>query len=189
MESWKECFIPKIIQLENNLFPEKLKRIYDSPKRLFCIGNIALLNTPTIAVIGARECTAYGKQMAKQISKEFVDNNITVISGLARGIDSCAHIGGIKQTIAVLGSGFNNIYPQENIGLAKEIIRNNGLLITEFDVNELPKPQNFPARNRIISALSSGVIVVEAKLKSGTLITVDLALEQGKNVYAVPRKY
>ena len=179
----------KIIQLENNLFPEKLKRIYDSPKKLYCIGNIALLNTSTIAVIGSRECTTYGRQMAKQISKELVDNNITVISGLARGIDSCAHIGGIKRTIAVLGSGFNNIYPRENIELAKEIVRNNGLLITEYDRDEQPKPQNFPARNRIISALSSGVIVVEAKMKSGSFITVDLALEEGKNVYAVPRKY
>jgi len=148
-----------------------------------------LLNTFTIAVIGSRECTIYGKQMAKQISKELVDNNITVISGLAKGIDTYAHIGGIKQTIAVLGSGFNNIYPQENIKLAKDIIRNNGLLITEYELNEISKPQNFPARNRIISALSTGVIVIEAKSKSGSFITVDLALEEGKNVYAVPRKY
>jgi len=140
-------------------------------------------------VIGSRECTIYGKQMAKQISKELVDNNITVISGLAKGIDTYAHIGGIKQTIAVLGSGFNNIYPQENIKLAKDIIRNNGLLITEYELNEISKPQNFPARNRIISALSTGVIVIEAKSKSGSFITVDLALEEGKNVYAVPRKY
>ena len=154
---------------------------------LYCLGNIDLLHTPTIAVIGSRECTIYGKQMAKQISKELVNNNITVVSGLAKGIDSYAHIGGIKQTIAILGSGFNNIYPRENIELAKEIVQNNGLLITEYELNELPKPQNFPARNRIISALSMGIIVVEAKLKSGCFITVDFALEEGKTVYAVPR--
>ena len=97
-------------------------------------------------------------------------------------------MGGMKQTIAVLGSGFNNIYPKENINLAKEIIKNNGLLISEYPVNEVAKPQNFPARNRIISGLSSGIIVVEAKMKSGTFITVDLALEEGKTIYAVPRK-
>lgn len=124
--------------------------------------------------------------MAKRISKELVENNYTVISGLAKGIDSYAHIGAIKRTIAVLGSGFNNIYPFENIDLAKDIVKNNGLLISEYSVEETAKPINFPKRNRIISALSSGIIVVEAKLKSGTFITVDLALEEGKNIYAVP---
>lgn len=124
--------------------------------------------------------------MAKKISKELVENSFTVISGLARGIDSYSHIGGIKRTIAVLGSGFNNIYPSENLDLAKEIIKNNGLLISEYPVEEKAKPQYFPERNRIISALSMGIIVVEAKLKSGTFITVDLALEEGKSIYAVP---
>ena len=147
-----------------------------------------MLNTSIIGVIGARQCSTYGKSMAKQIAKELVENNITVISGLAMGIDSYAHIGGIRQTIAVLGSGFNYIYPKANIDLAKDIIKNNGLLISEYPINEVAKPENFPARNRIISALSSGIIVVEAKIKSGTFITVDFALEEGKNIYAVPRK-
>lgn len=127
--------------------------------------------------------------MSKQISKELVENGYTVISGLARGIDSYSHIGGIKRTIAVLGSGFKNIYPSENLDLAKDIIKNKGLLISEYPVEEKAKPQHFPERNRIISALSMGIIVVEAKLKSGTFITVDLALEEGKSVYAVPRKH
>lgn len=126
--------------------------------------------------------------MAKKLARELTNNNYTVISGLATGIDSYAHIGGIEKTIAVLGSGFNNIYPQANIELVKDIIKNNGLIISEYEPNEKPKPQNFPARNRIISALSNGVIVIEAKKKSGTFITVDFALEEGKNIYAVPRK-
>lgn len=188
MGNREEHFI-KTLQIDNKLFPEKLRRIFNSPKKIYCLGNVNLLNTNAVAVIGARECSTYGKQITKLISKELVDNNFTVISGLARGIDSYAHIGGIKQTIAVLGSGFNNIYPNENIDLAKDIIKNNGLIISEYPMEEKAKPQNFPERNRIISALSTGIIVVEAKLKSGTFITVDLALEEGKNVYAVPRKY
>lgn len=127
--------------------------------------------------------------MTKKIAAELVENNYTVISGLARGIDSYAHIGGIRKTIAVLGSGFNNIYPSENVDLVKDILKNNGLIISEYSVNDIARPQNFPERNRIISALADGIIVVEAKMKSGTFITVDLALEEGKNVYAVPRKY
>lgn len=186
----EEYFIKALqIEITNKLFPEKLRRIYNPPKNLYCLGNTNLLNTNIIAVIGARECSTYGKQMAKQIANELVDNNFTVISGLARGIDSYAHIGGIKKTIAVLGSGFNYIYPNENIDLAKNIIKNNGLIISEYAVDEMAKPQNFPERNRIISALSIGIIVVEAKLKSGTFITVDLGLDEGKNIYAVPRKY
>ena len=168
------------------MFPDCLKYIYDSPKELYCLGNVTLLNSKIIAVIGARSCSTYGKQMAKKIAKELVNNGYTVISGLARGIDSYAHIGGIERTIAVLGSGFNKIYPSENIDLARNIIKNNGLLISEYDKNEDAKPNNFPKRNRIISALATGIIVVEAGLKSGTFITVDLGLENGKNIYAVP---
>lgn len=190
MGNREEYFIKALqIEITNKLFPEKLRRIYNPPKKLYCLGNTNLLNTNIIAVIGARECSTYGKQMAKQIANELVDNNFTVISGLARGIDSYAHIGGIKKTIAVLGSGFNYIYPNENIDLARNIIKNNGLLISEYAVDKMAEPQNFPERNRIISALSIGIIVVEAKLKSGTFITVDLGLDEGKNIYAVPRKY
>lgn len=188
MGNREELFIKKL-QIEDKLFPQKLKRIYNPPKMIYCLGNLNLLQTNIISVIGARECSTYGKQITKKIAKELVDNNYTVISGLAKGIDSYAHIGGIKQTIAVLGSGFNNIYPNENIDLAKDIIKNNGLIISEYPIEEKAKPHNFPERNRIISALSMGIIVVEAKLKSGTFITVDFALEEGKNVYAVPRKY
>lgn len=181
----------KILQLKicDKLFPETLKKIYNPPKALYCFGNIKLLNTNIIAIIGARECSTYGKQVTKKIAKELVENNYTVVSGLAVGIDSYAHIGGIERTIAVLGSGFNNIYPHSNIELVKNIIKNNGLVVSEYELNEKPKPQNFPARNRIISGLSNGIIVVEAKKKSGTFITVDLGLEAGKNIYAVPRKY
>ena len=184
----REEQIIEIIQLQKDFLTSNLKSVYDMPEKLYCIGNIELLKTKCVAVIGSRNCSNYGREMAKKITKELVENGITVVSGLARGIDSYAHFGGLKQTIAVLGSGFNKFYPHENIELAKEILKNNGLLISEYELNEEPKPQNFPKRNRIISGLSEGVIVVEARIRSGTFITVDYALEEGKTVYAVPRK-
>lgn len=177
----------RILQIGDKEYPESLKKIYNPPKKLYCIGNIELLNTRIIAMIGSRECSTYGKQMAIKLAKELVENKYTIVSGLAKGIDSYSHIGGIKQTIAVLGSGFKNVYPAENIVLAKDIIKNDGLLLSEYSLEEKAKPEYFPARNRIINGLSEGIIVVEAKIKSGIFITVDLGLEIGKTVYAVPR--
>ena len=170
-------------------YPIKLKEIYDPPKELYCLGDIRLLNEPSIAIIGARDASIYGRRVAKQLAEDLSKRGVTIISGLAKGIDSCAHEGSynnLGKTIAVLGSGIDIIYPKENEDLYKRIIKNGGLVISEYPLGTKPEKDNFPKRNRIISALSSGVVVVEAKEKSGTLITVDCALEQGNNVYAVP---
>lgn len=129
-------------------------------------------------------------KIAYDLSKELSENGIVIISGLAIGIDSYAHIGALQNgTIAVLGSGIDNIYPKENIELAREIIRNNGCIISEYSLGEKPERLHFPQRNRIISGLADGVVVVEANQKSGALITADFAIEQGKEVFAVPRRH
>ena len=127
--------------------------------------------------------------MAFRFAYELAKQGIVVISGLARGIDTCSHLGAVKangQTIAVLGSGFGHIYPEENKGLCKEIIQKGGAILTEYTPETKPEKMHFPARNRLISGLSNGVLVVEAKEKSGTLITVDYALDQGKDVFIIP---
>lgn len=180
----------KVLTIEDKRYPESLKRIYDAPICIYYKGNINVLNRKTkIAIIGCRDYTEYGKKLALKFSYELAKNGIIVVSGCARGIDSFAHKGCIlanTETIAVLGNGLDYIYPPENKELEEEIIKNNGVLITEYPVGTKPDKYTFPARNRIISALSNGVLVIEAKNKSGTLITVDFALEQGKNIYAIP---
>lgn len=178
------------ISMEDKEYPECLRKIYNPPKKLYCIGNIQLLNDKNkLAIIGCRDYSEYGKQIAIKFAYELSKLGIVIVSGGARGIDSFSHKGCImakKETIAVLGNGLDYIYPPENKKLEEEIIKNNGLLISEYDIGTKPSKYTFPERNRIISGLSSGVLVVEAKQKSGTLITVDYALEQGKNIYAVP---
>ena len=178
-----------IITIYDNEYPKKLKSIYDSPIILYYKGNKNLLNEFGIAIIGCRNCTKYGEITAKKISYSLSKKNINIISGLARGIDTFSHMGSLKaqgKTIAVVGNGLDNIYPYENKKIAEEIVNKKGLILSEYPIGTKPNKNNFPARNRIISALSDGVVVVEAKEKSGTLITVDFALEQGKNVYVVP---
>ena len=182
----REEQIIEIIQLQKDFLTSNLKSVYDMPEKLYCIGNIELLKTKCIAVIGSRNCSNYGREMAKKITKELVENGITVVSGLARGIDSYAHFGGLKQTIAVLGSGFNKFYPHENIELAKEILKNNGLLISEYELNEEPKPQNFPKRNRIVAGMIDCLIVVESASKGGALITAEIANAYDREVFALP---
>lgn len=182
----------KIININDKNYPEKLKNIDTPPRQLYLLGNEKLLYEFSLAIIGCREYSEYGKKIAKELSFKLAKQGVNIISGMARGIDSFAHIGCIVaggKTIAILGSGFNNIYPKENLELFNEIIKNGGLVITEYPPEMKPLGSNFPKRNRIISGLSDGVIVIEAKKKSGTLITVDYALEQGKEVFAVPRKY
>ena len=178
------------IDLESKFYPERLKNIYNPPKQLYCLGNLELLNyKETIAIIGSRNYSSYGKKAANDFSFNLAKNNFCVVSGLARGIDSFAHIAALNakgKTIAVLGSGLDNIYPKENINLAKRIVENDGLIISEYELGSKPLKQHFPARNRIISGLSDGVLVIEATKNSGTNITVDFALEQGKDVFVVP---
>ena len=179
------------IYIENNEYPEQLRNIYNPPLKIYILGNKDLLKQKGIAVVGTRDATEYGKKVAFQISKKLSEKGINIISGLALGIDTCAHLGTLYsdsagKTIAVLGSGLDNIYPKQNINLAKKIIKNGGCIISEYPLGSKPEKLNFPKRNRIISGLSNGVVVVEAGVKSGALITADLALEQGKDVFAIP---
>lgn len=177
------------LNITDNKYPSKLKKIYKPPERLFVLGNIEILNNIGISIIGSRKCSQYGIEMSQKFAYMLAKQNINIISGLARGIDTYAHIGCLKgngKTIAVLGSGLDNMYPPENKNLAKNIISCGGAILTEFPLGTKPLAINFPKRNRIISGLSEAVIVVEATNKSGTAITVDFALEQGKDVYAIP---
>ncbi len=179
----------KMINICDKEYPDKLRNIYDPPVTLFVKGNIEALNSDSIAIIGCRDCSKYGENISINFAYELAKENISIISGMARGIDSAAHIGTLRakgKTIAVLGSGLDRIYPKENLMLYNEIILNGGAVISEYVIGTEATKMNFPARNRIISGLSNGVVVVEAKQKSGTLITVDFALEQGKDIYVVP---
>lgn len=179
----------ELITIEDKEYPNKLKLIYDPPIVIYIKGNKKILNEKSVAIVGCRLCTKYGENIAKKLAYNLSLNNINVISGLARGIDSCAHKGSLNgegKTIAVVGCGLDRVYPEENKELFNKIINNNGAIISEYVIGTKPLAKNFPKRNRIISGLSNGVIVVEAREKSGTLITADFALEQGKEVYAVP---
>lgn len=182
--------IIKEVGINDANYPASMRNIYDPPKKIFCKGNIELLNKrPKLAIIGCRDYSEYGKKVATKFSYELSKRGIIIVSGGARGIDSFAHKGCLMaggETIAILGNGLDYIYPPENKELEEKILENNGLIISEYPLGTKPSKYTFPARNRIISGLSDGVLVVEAKQKSGTLITVDFALEQGKNVYAIP---
>ena len=179
----------EIITIKDKEYPDKLKVIYDPPIVLYVKGNKKILNEKSIAIVGCRLCTKYGQSISKKLAYNLSLNNINIISGLARGVDSFAHKGSLAvkgKTIAVVGCGLDRVYPEENKDLFNAIINNNGAIISEYIIGTKPLAKNFPKRNRIISGLADGVIVVEAREKSGTLITVDFALEQGKNIYAVP---
>lgn len=180
----------KEINFSSDKYPKQLREIYNPPKRIYAIGNIEILNKVGIAIVGSRKATEYGKKVAFRLSKDLSERDIVIISGLAKGIDSYAHIGSLNvqngKTIAVLGSGIKVIYPKENIELARQILRKGGCIISEYPPDDTPNKSNFPERNRIISGLSKGVVIVEASEKSGALITVDFALEQGREVFAVP---
>lgn len=179
----------KIIPIENSKYPKLLRQIYDPPKVLYVKGNAEILNDTSVAIIGCREASEYGINCSEYFSYNLAKAGINIVSGLARGIDSFAHIGALKakgKTIAVVACGLDIVYPKENIILEEQIIKNDGAIISEYPLNTKPERHHFPSRNRIISGISKGVIVVEAKEKSGSLITVDFAVEQGKEVFAVP---
>ena len=180
----------KMITILDKKYPKKLRNIYDPPVVLYVKGNASIIDNLSIAIIGSRICSNYGKEVAKQFAYNLSKHNINILSGLARGIDTYAHIGAIQAkeiTIAVMGNGLDIIYPEENRKIYDDIIKNNGAIISEYIVGTKPEKLNFPARNRIVSGLSEGILVVEANKKSGAFITVDFALEQGKNIYAIPR--
>ncbi|KUO52302.1 MAG: hypothetical protein APF76_04510 [Desulfitibacter sp. BRH_c19] len=175
------------ITIEDFDYPSLLKQIHDPPPVLFYRGELKK-HKLNIAIVGSRKCSHYGKEVAKYLSIKLAEKGINVVSGMARGIDSHAHLGALSAggyTTAVLGSGLDVIYPPENVGMYNRIVQT-GLVISEYHPGVSPEAGNFPARNRIISGLSQGVIVIEAAAKSGSLITVDFALEQGRDVFAVP---
>lgn len=180
----------ELIKNSDKEFPQELLSIKDPPKELYIIGNKKLLNKKSIAIVGTRNCTKYGAECAKKIAKDISKKDICIISGMALGIDTFAHSEAIKQngnTIAVLGCGFDYIYPEENIELFNKIIENNGLVISEYPPKTKAILSRFPYRNRIISGLSMGVLVVEATLgRSGSLVTARYAKEQNKKIFSIP---
>ena len=179
----------KILTIEDEEYPKILKNIYDYPVSIYVKGNGTILNAPAIGIVGCRESSPYGEKVAQYFAYHLSKRKINIISGLAKGIDSQSHIGAIKAkgiTIGVVGNGLDMVYPKENQYLYDKIIKENGAIISEYPLGTKPEKMNFPARNRIISGMSKGILVIEAKKKSGTLITVDFALEQGKDVYVVP---
>lgn len=170
-------------------YPEKLKNIDRAPVLLYYKGSLENINNLSIAIVGSRKSTSYGKWTAEKFTKELSELGVTIISGLATGIDTIAHHSAIKynaKTIGVIGCGINIVYPKRNENLYKEIIEKDGAVITEYPFNMQPMPANFPYRNRIISGLSDGILVIEAQEKSGTLITAGHGANQGKEIFAVP---
>ncbi|MFY9559457.1 MAG: DNA-processing protein DprA [Terriglobales bacterium] len=179
----------KIIALDDPAYPPRLKEIYDPPVVLFVRGNVDVLSQPGLALVGTRHPTPYGLGMAERLSKDLSAHGLVIISGMARGVDAASHRGAIAangKTVAVFGTGIDVIYPKENSRLAEQILALGGALISEFPLGTFAAPQNFPIRNRIISGMSVGVLVVEAAEYSGTRITARCALEQNRDVYAVP---
>ena len=170
-------------------YPEVLRQIPDPPLVLFFAGNLNLLSTPAVSVVGARRASRVGLNFAQTLGRDLARRDVTVVSGLAYGVDAAAHEGALSEsgkTIAILGAGLQKIYPSSHAGLARRIVSSGGLLLTEYPHNQGPRSWQFPERNRIVSGISNGVVVVEASLKSGSLITARLALEQGRDVFAVP---
>lgn len=166
-----------------------LLKMKSPPQKLYVEGNMELLNKTAIAIVGSRNCSEYGWIQAKKFSDALSRNGICIISGLAIGIDSIAHSSAMShkgKTIAVLGSGFNNIYPKENKRLYEKILENDGCVISEYSPDTKVNTKNFPKRNEIISAISLGVLVVEAGYRSGSTITANSAIKQGKKVFAIP---
>jgi DNA processing protein len=180
-----------IIAAEDAEFPKQLREIYDPPLVLYLRGNAEVVNKPGIAVVGTRHPTPYGVGMAERLACDLAARGLVIFSGMARGVDSAAHRGALNgrgQTVAIWGTGIDEVYPKENRKLSDQILAAGGAIITEFPLGTFPAPQNFPIRNRIISGISIGVLVIEAGEYSGTRVTARCALEQGREVYAVPGK-
>ncbi len=181
----------EIITIENNKYSESLRKIKKPPKQLYVEGNVELLKSNIISIIGSRACSENGKKLAKQFSQELVYQGITIASGMAIGIDAIAHQTTLQvkgKTIAVLGNGLKHIFPPENKELYQQIIKNSGLVITEYPPEEKAKSQNFLERNRIVSGLALGILVIESAYRSGTSVTAKLAKQQGRKVFVLPHE-
>jgi len=170
-------------------YPERLREIYDPPPVLWVRGEVKLLSRPSIAVVGTRHPTPYGTGVAEMLARDLAARRLLIVSGMARGIDSCAHKGALAArmpTVAVWGTGIDVVYPKENRKLAEEILGTGGAIVSEVPMGTFPAPQNFPRRNRILSGLSLAVLVVEAGENSGTRVTARCAAEQNRDLFAVP---
>lgn len=179
----------EIIKQNDSRYPKRLLNILDPPNQLYVRGNVSLLNKPSIAIVGSRNCTEYGYKQAIKFSKELSDKGICVISGMAIGIDTAAHVGakGEKgKTVAVLGAGFENIYPEQNMELYNSILEDGGCVISEFPPEKEVDLSNFPRRNRIIAGISMGVLLIEGRSRSGSVVTAHHALKQKKEVFCIP---
>jgi DNA processing protein len=179
-----------ILLLDDGVYPSSLREIYDPPIVLYVKGAWSeCLDQPCIGVVGSRRCSTYGQNSASMLARDLAQRGVTIVSGLARGIDAAAHRGALEaggRTVAVLGTGLDEIYPRDHAKLAAEILAQGGALVTQFPLKTPPVSENFPYRNRIISGLSLGIVVVEAAENSGSLITARLAMEQNREVFAVP---
>ena len=179
----------RVVTRDETDYPKHLREIYDPPLVLYVKGSLSEKDAVSIAIVGSRRTSLYGQEMARKLAYQLARVGVTVVSGLARGIDTQAHKGALQakgRTVAVLGCGIDVVYPSENKKLAEEIVEKGGALVTEFPFGVQPDRQTFPMRNRIVSGWSLGVVVVEANLKSGALITAGFAGEQGRHVFAVP---
>jgi DNA processing protein len=179
-----------ILVLDDGVYPALLRETYDPPVVLYVKGAWnECLERPCVAVVGSRRCSTYGQNASLMMSRELAQRGVTIVSGLARGIDASAHRGALEcggRTVAVMGTGLDRIYPRDHQKLADEILNRGGALVTQFPLGTPPVSENFPYRNRVISGLSLGVLVIEAAENSGSLITARLAMEQNREVFAVP---
>jgi len=178
-----------LLTIHDEAYPERLREIYDPPPLLWVRGHAALLARPSLAVVGTRHPTPYGTGMAEKLARELAHKGLVILSGMARGVDTAAHKGALaagQPTIAVWGTGVDVIYPKENKALAEQIVAGGGAILSELPLGTFPAPQNFPKRNRILSGMSVGVLVIEAGEYSGTRVTARCALEQNREVFAVP---
>lgn len=185
---WGESAGQHLLVFESQDYPAQLREIDSPPPLLYVIGDKSCLHHPSLAIVGSRRCSINGSRNARWTARQCSQRGLTIVSGLANGIDACAHRGALdtgQPTIAVLGTGIDQVYPRQNQELA-EHIKNNGALVSEFPLGTRAYPANFPRRNRIVTGLSLGVLVVEAEAKSGSLISARLAMEQNREVFAMP---
>src|SRR5437016_9206020 len=190
LERVREIESADVLVLDDGAYPSLLREIPDPPITLYVRGRWAeCLEAPCVAVVGSRRSSTYGQNVALMLARDLASRGVTIVSGLARGIDAAAHRGALEaggRTVGVLGTGLDEIYPRDHKKLADEILKTNGALVTQFPLGTPPVSENFPYRNRVISGLSLGVVVVEAAENSGSLITARLAMEQNREVFAVP---
>ena len=181
----------QILNKENEEYPRSLLQIETPPNQIYVEGDSGLLKKDSIAIVGTRKCSKYGKECTQKFATLLAKENITIVSGLALGIDTIAHYYSMQEigkTIAVIGSGFNHIYPEENRYLAEQILQNGGCIVSEYPPEEPMNKAYFPKRNRIISGLAMGVLIVEGRYRSGSMITARYAIKQNKQVFCIPNK-